>query len=377
MALKTTAFQAESTGDMGPHLPTTHTAMSQRREIAKGKCSSKNLSVSVEPRLASLCRPNVEGTPNRELSKDTMPIPDYQKLFLPILQSASDGQEHSQAEAVEAVVRHFNLTEEDCKELLPSGTQRKLSNRASWSRFHMIKAGLLEAVGRGRFKITARGTELLDTNPAEINLKVLSQYPEFAEFRLSNRQNKLPVEVISASNGDLRQQTPQELLESSYQALHSQLAQELLDRIGQSSPRFFEKLVVDLLVSMGYGGSRKDAGKAIGKSGDEGIDGIIKEDRLGLDAVYIQAKRWKSTVGRPEIQAFAGSLEGHRARKGVFITTSQFSPDAKEYINRIEKKIILIDGQQLASLSIEFKVGVTDVINYSVRKLDLDYFEEE
>jgi len=306
-----------------------------------------------------------------------MPVPDYQKLFLPILRFASDRQEHSHPQAVEAVVKHFNLTEDDCNELLPSGTQRKLSNRASWSRFHLIKAGLLEAVSRGRFKITARGTELLNTNPAEINLKLLNQYPEFAEFRLSNRQSKPTVEDVSEPDGDIRQQTPQELLESSYQALHRQLAQELLDRIGQSSPRFFEKLVVDLLVSMGYGGSRKDAGKAIGKTGDEGIDGIIKEDRLGLDAVYIQAKRWKGTVGRPEIQAFAGSLEGHRARKGVFITTSQFSPDAKEYINRIEKKIILIDGQQLASLSIEYKVGVMDVISYSVRKLDLDYFEEE
>lgn len=306
-----------------------------------------------------------------------MPVPDYQQFFLPILRLAGDGQEHSPSQAVEAVVKHFNLTEDDRNELLPSGTQGKVNNRASWARFHLVKAGLLEAIGRGRFKITRRGTELLNTTPAEINLRLLNQYPEFAEFRLANRQNKPTVEEVSDPNGDIPRQTPQELLEISYQALHRQLAQELLDRIAQSSPRFFEKLVVDLLVSMGYGGSRKDAGKAIGKSGDEGIDGIIKEDRLGLDAVYLQAKRWKGTVGRPEIQAFAGSLEGHRARKGVFITTSQFSPDAREYVNRIEKKIILIDGQQLASLSIEYKVGVMDVINYSVRKLDLDYFEEE
>ncbi|HTF65232.1 MAG TPA: restriction endonuclease [Edaphobacter sp.] len=306
-----------------------------------------------------------------------MPVPDYQQFFLPILRFAGDGQEHSPSQAVEAVVKHFNLTEDDRNELLPSGTQSKVNNRASWSRFHLFKAGLLEAIGRGRFKITGRGTELLNTTPAEINLRLLNQYPEFAEFRMANRQNKPTVEEVSDPNGDIPRQTPQELLEISYQALHRQLAQELLDRIAQSSPRFFEKFVVDLLVSMGYGGSRKDAGKAIGKSGDEGIDGIIKEDRLGLDAVYLQAKRWKGTVGRPEIQAFAGSLEGHRARKGVFITTSQFSPDAMEYVKRIEKKIILIDGQQLASLSIEYKVGVMDVINYSVRKLDLDYFEEE
>ncbi|HTF65420.1 MAG TPA: restriction endonuclease [Edaphobacter sp.] len=306
-----------------------------------------------------------------------MPVPDYQQFFLPILRFAGDGQEHSPSQAVEAVVKHFNLTEDDRNERLPSGAQSKVNNRASWSRFHLVKAGLLEAIGRGRFKITGRGAELLKTTPAEINLKLLNQYPEFAEFRMANRQTKPTVEEVSDATGDIPRQTPQELLEISYQALHRQLAQELLDRIAQSSPRFFEKLVVDLLVSMGYGGSRKDAGKAIGKSGDEGIDGIIKEDRLGLDAVYLQAKRWKGTVGRPEIQAFAGSLEGHRARKGVFITTSQFSPDAMEYVNRIEKKIILIDGQQLASLSIEYKVGVMDVINYSVRKLDLDYFEEE
>ncbi len=149
------------------------------------------------------------------------------------------------------------------------------------------------------------------------------------------------------------------------------------EKLSKCSPKFFERFVVDLLVGMGYGGSRKDAGQAIGKSGDDGIDGIIKEDRLGLDVVYVQAKRWKGTVGRPEVQAFAGSLEGHRARKGVFITTSQFSPDAKEYVTRIEKKIILIDGQHLADLSIEFKIGVTELTSYSIRRLDLDYFEEE
>jgi restriction system protein len=323
-----------------------------------------------EPKLAITLVENV-------FSKDAMPVPDYQKVMLPILQFASDGQEHSLGQAVEAVVKHFNLTEDERSELLPSGTQAKINNRVAWARFYLVKAGILEAVGRGRFKITARGSELLRRNLPEINVKVLNQYPEFVEFRTPGRQSKSTVNDIGEPDGDIPQQTPQELLESSYQALHRQLAQELLERIAKSSPRFFEKLVVDLLVAMGYGGSRKDAGQAIGKAGDEGIDGIIKEDRLGLDAVYIQAKRWKGTVGRPEVQAFAGSLEGHRARKGVFITTSQFSPDAKDYVNRIEKKIILIDGQQLANLSIEFSVGVADVINYSVRKLDLDYFEEE
>lgn len=241
----------------------------------------------------------------------------------------------------------------------------------------MVKAGLLEPFGRGKFKITTRGVAALQTKPPKINVDFLNQYPEFVQFRLAAKSKNANSPDIGATYVSANEQTPQELLEISYQALHSQLAQDLLDKISTASPRFFEKLVVDLLVAMGYGGSRKDAGKAIGKSGDDGIDGIIKEDRLGLDAVYIQAKRWKGTVGRPDVQSFAGSLEGQRARKGVFITTSQFSADAKDYVNRIEKKIILIDGEQLANLSIEFAVGVAPVISYKIQRIDLDYFEEE
>jgi len=236
----------------------------------------------------------------------------------------------------------------------------------------MAKAGLIESVVRGKFKITQRGLVLLDKRPPKIDLALLGQFPEFLQFFKGAPTPKAPTE-----KSQTLEQTPQELLESSYQALHDQIATDLLDRVSKSTPRFFEKLVVDLLVAMGYGGSHADAGQAIGKSGDDGIDGIIKEDRLGLDAVYVQAKRWKGTVGRPEVQSFAGSLEGHRARKGVFITTSQFSSEAREYVNRIEKKIILIDGDQLANLSLEFGIGVEPVTTYRVQRIDSDYFEEE
>jgi restriction system protein len=305
-----------------------------------------------------------------------MPIPDYQTLMLPLLRVTADGQEHTIADSSERIATEFNLSEGERGEMLPSGGQLKLFSRVGWARTYMAKAGLLENPSRGKWRITARGRALLKTNPKKIDVNLLNQYPEFVEFREKSPNNK--VNSVSTADSELATvQTPQELLESSHQTLHGQLAEDLLDRISKASPRFFEKLVVDLLVKMGYGGSRKDAGEAIGKSGDDGIDGIIKEDRLGLDAVYIQAKRWKATVGRPEVQSFAGSLEGHRARKGVFITTSQFSNDAREYVTRIEKKIILIDGQHLADLSIEFGIGVVPEHTYNVNRVDLDYFEEE
>ena len=306
-----------------------------------------------------------------------MAIPDYQSLMLPLLEFTRDGKDHTISEAVEAIANQLGLSSEDRSEMLPSGGQQKLFNRIGWSRTYMVKAGLLEPFGRGKFKITTRGVTVLHTQPSKINVDFLNQYPEFVEFRARTRSKNAAATDVVETNVSPSEQTPQELLEISYQALHSQLAQDLLDKISTASPRFFEKLVVDLLVAMGYGGSRKDAGKAIGKSGDDGIDGIIKEDHLGLDAVYIQAKRWKATVGRPDVQSFAGSLEGQRARKGVFITTSQFSADAKDYVNRIEKKIILIDGEQLANLCIEFAIGVAPIISYEIKRIDVDYFEEE
>jgi restriction system protein len=308
---------------------------------------------------------------------------------------AADGQEHTLTEAVETLARQFALTEEERRERLPSGGQARFDNRVGWARTYLQKAELLEATGRARFRITKRGAALMRENPPAINDKFLLQYPEFVEFkRRTAKQDDAPaaepapvIDVTSVAgrrasarlipDAPETEQTPEEALEASYQALRRTLAQELLERVKASSPRFFERLVVDLLVAMGYGGSRKDAGQAIGASGDEGIDGIIKEDRLGLDVVYIQAKRWEGTVGRPTVQAFAGSLEGQRARKGVFITTSQFSREARDYVAIIEKRIVLVDGEQLTQLMIDHGVGVTEVASYIVKKVDSDFFGEE
>ena len=304
-----------------------------------------------------------------------MPIPDFERLIVPLLRFTEDGEEHSLGEAVEGLAQKLDVSEAERNETLPSGAF-KFHNRTAWARHYLVKAALLSAPRRGRFLITEDGRAFLTTSPTDLSVR---------RFHLTSLADRSSLTGSSAetlklsdpgSSAGTSKQTPQELLENSFQLLQNQLAQELLDRIGKCSPAFFERLVVDLLVAMGYGGSRKDAGQAIGRSGDEGIDGIIKEDRLGLDAVYVQAKRWKGTVGRPDVQAFAGSLEGHRARKGVFITTSQFPPEARDYVGRIEKKIILIDGSQLAELSIEYKIGVAEVTSYSVKRLDLDYFEE-
>ncbi len=309
-------------------------------------------------------------------------MPDFQSLMLPLLRFAADGEEHSLKQAVEDAVRVFQLNDEERQEMMPRGVQTKVYNRLTWARSYLGKAGFLVAAGGGRFKITPEGLRAVHEHSGGINIKVLQRYPAYIAYIAAvsaARAGSLPKtpDAVAIAEEDVSRQTPQELLESSFQLLQAQLAHELLERIGKCSPAFFERLVVDLLVAMGYGGSRKDAGQAIGKSGDAGIDGIIKEDRLGLDAVYVQAKRWQGTVGRPDVQAFAGSLEGHRARKGVFITTSQFSAEAKDYVGRIEKKIILIDGQQLAELSIEYRIGVSEVTSYSVKRLDLDYFDEE
>lgn len=302
-----------------------------------------------------------------------MAVPDFQSLMLPLLQLAGDGQEHTLSEAIEILARQFHLTDADLRELLPSGKQSKYVNRVGWAATYLRKTKLLEGTGRGRFQITDRGRSELRASPARIDLRYLDKFSELADFRGVPRQ-------AEAENGDVVQatsQTPKEVLEASYQLLRRELAQELLERIKQRPPVFFERLVVDLLVAMGYGGSRKDAGQAVGRSGDGGIDGIIKEDKLGLDYVYIQAKRWENTVGRPAVQAFAGSLDEQKARKGVMITTSQFSQDARTFVSRIEKKIVLIDGELLAQLMIDHNVGVAEEQTYTVKKVDLDYFEEE
>lgn len=293
--------------------------------------------------------------------------------MLPFLAFLKDGNEHSLREAEEALAIEFNLSPAERAELLPSGQQGIFKNRIGWARTYLKKAGLLESPKRAVFKITERGQQALATNPTRMDAKYLEQWPEFIEFRDISK----PITGSPPQPGlPLATTTPEEAIELAYQGLREQLAQELLGRILSCSPTFFEQLVVELLVKMGYGGSRRDAGERVGQSGDGGIDGIIKEDRLGLDTIFIQAKRWQESVGRPEIQKFVGALQGQRARKGVFITTSSYTADAIEYASRIDTKVVLIDGEQLAGLMMDFDVGVSASASYVVKRVDSDYFEE-
>lgn len=303
-----------------------------------------------------------------------MAIPDYQSIMLPLLKYADDQQEHSLRQSIEALADQVGLTPEERNELLPSGRQATFDNRVGWARTYLKKAGLLQSPRRGYFQITDRGLQVLAEKPDAISAKFLTQFEEFQEFQNLSKKDDSP----GTEGGDTgSSQTPEELLEQSVQQINDSLAAELLQTIKNSSPSFFERLVVDLLVTMGYGGTRKDAGQTIGRSGDGGIDGIIKEDRLGLDVIYIQAKRWENPVGRPEIQKFAGALQGMRARKGVFITTSSFTHEARDFVSRIDSKIILIDGHQLASFMIEHDVGVSPAASYVVKRIDTDYFSDE
>lgn len=303
-----------------------------------------------------------------------MAIPDYQTVMLPLLRFLRDEKEHNIGEVVDSLAAEFNLSAEERQQLLGSGQQTVIRNRAGWARTYLKKAGLIASTRRGFFRITERGKSALASKPERIDIKYLEQFPEFVAFReLRHEQvDEAPAPVGSPSDA-----TPEEALDAAYQRIRLDLEAELLDQVMTASPAFFERLVVELLVRMGYGGTLRDAGQAVGRSGDGGIDGIIKEDRLGLDVIYIQAKRWDSTVGRPEIQKFAGALQGHRARKGVFITTSSFSADALEFVSRIDSKIVLIDGLALAKHMIDQSVGVSTSRSYEVKKIDSDYFSEE
>lgn len=294
--------------------------------------------------------------------------------MLPFLKFASDGKEHSLEEARQKMGSVFTLTDEDRKALLPSGRQTVFSNRVAWAKVYLHHAGLLTSPRRGYFQISERGREVLRSNPAEINVKYLERFPEFVEFRTTDKK---PKKAATLSQIEGEEQTPEEMLESAYQRLRADLAAELLVRLKNCSPQFFERLVVEVLLKMGYGGSRKEAGEAIGATGDEGIDGIINEDRLGLDVIYLQAKRWQGTVGRPEVQKFVGALHGKRARKGIFITTGTFSTEALDFVSQIESKVALIDGKQLAEMMIDSNVGVTPQAAYETKRIDSDYFDEE
>lgn len=301
-----------------------------------------------------------------------MAIPDYQTIMLPLLKFVADQKEHSVHEAVKFLANEFNLSDDERKEMLPSGQQEVFLNRVGWARTYMKKAGLLDSPKRGIFVITERGKKVLASNPSKIDNKLLTHYEEFKEFKKKKRKVEEETEVI-----EFQDKTPEEAFETAYENLRTELLSDILEHLKKSDPTLFEKIVIEVLVKMGYGGSLRDAGKAIGKSGDEGIDGIIKEDRLGLDIIYVQAKRWEATVGRPEIQKFAGALQGQRAKKGIFITTSNFSKDAIDFASKIESKIVLIDGDQLAEYMIDFNVGVTTTSKYELKKIDLDYFVDE
>lgn len=303
-----------------------------------------------------------------------MPIPDYQTLMLPTLRIFADGQEHAARQVVEVLVKEFEISDQEREERLPSGKQRVIDNRAGWARTYMKNAGLLEVMRRGVYRITSRGKDVLKKKPERIDVVFLSQFPEFQEFRALRHANDETNDLPLAPATSL---TLEETLENAFQEIQSRLASEILSVLKSCSPGFFERVVVEVLVNMGYGGSLQDAGRAIGKSGDGGIDGIIKEDRLGLDVIYLQAKRWDTVVGRPEIQKFVGALTGQRARKGVFITTSSFTKDALDYVSRIEMKIVLIDGETLAQMMIEHNVGVSTVSQYTLKRIDSDYFSEE
>ena len=277
-----------------------------------------------------------------------MTMPTHIKIRLPLLRVVANGQGHQLRDIVDSLADHFSLTAEERREFLPSGRSKRFYNRCGWAQSDLKRAGLLESTRRGYHRITDQGLEALGQNS----------------------------DILSTANDEVNGQTPEESIQQNYQEIRERLMTELLEQICDNSPSFFEELVIDMLVQMGYGGSREDA-EAVGRSGDGGIDGTINEDRLGLDVVYVQAKRWEANVSRPELQKFAGALQGQRARKGIFITTSGFSRDAREYVNNIDSKIVLMDGPQLAEYMIDYNVGVSTVKTYEIKRVDLDYFDED
>ncbi|MDU3845262.1 MAG: restriction endonuclease [Clostridium perfringens] len=305
-----------------------------------------------------------------------MAIPTYEQIMLPMLELLKDENTYNNKECVEKLSEKLNLTEEEVRELLPSGRKRVFYNRVNWAKTYLKRAGLVEAPRRGEVKITQLGLELLQENPVEIRSRDLLRYSSFNDF--INTTNRSENNTENRENL-INERTPFEEIAIAFEELKNSLADEILEKIKSCSFEFFEKSVIELLIKMGYGGSREEAGRATKRTGDEGIDGIINEDRLGLDSIYIQAKRWRDTVvGRPEIQKFSGALDTPGANKGVFITTSKFSKEAREYVKAINtKNIILIDGMQLAQYMIEFNVGVSTEIVYEIKKIDNDYFVEE
>lgn len=306
-----------------------------------------------------------------------MAIPGYQTFMRPLLMLAADGREHTVAGAMAFLAEKLSISEEDQRAILPSGQQTRFNNRVTWALTYLVKSQLVERTGRGRFRITARGTEVAKSAPPKIDNAFLEQFAEYLAFKSKKNKRSEAVADDEGHAGELEPEvTPDERLDAAYKELRETLADDLLERVRGSSPKFFEQLVVDTLVKMGYGGLHGSSAKVVGRSGDGGIDGVIPEDRLGLDMVYVQAKKWDNSVGPDEIRKFVGSLGEQKAHKGVFITSGSFTSGARNAAERANARVVLIDGEQLAELMIDHGVGVTDHKPYVVKKLDSDYFEE-
>ena len=302
-----------------------------------------------------------------------MTIPDFQTIMLPLLQHTADKEVHTNRELKDTLSDHFELSPEERQKLLPSGQQTVFHNRVSWAKMYMERAGLLETITRGHFTITVRGLEVLKSEVDRIDHTFLLQFPEYREFRSRDKNDDEEDKVEKKTEVE----TPEEAFQTAYKQIREDLSADLITQIKKMTPIFFEKLVLDLMLAMGYGGSQDTAGALTVAGADEGIDGVINEDQLGLDIVYLQAKRWENPVGRPEIQKFVGALHGKRARKGVFLTTSTFSRDAHQYVETIDPKVVLIDGNRLAQLMIDFNVGVSTAQSYFIKRIDSDYFIED
>lgn len=300
-----------------------------------------------------------------------MSIPDYQTIMLPLLELLRDGRERSIRECTDTLADHFRLSEEERAQYLPSGQQPVFNNRVGWARTYLKKAGLVETTRRGFVQITSRGQHVLDQSPTRIDIAFLMRFDEFREFMDQSRRQK----DTSSSTID-PEPDPVEQIEQAFLDYQQSLIHELLEQLHTVSPVFFERVVMRLLVKMGYGGGPGQSAQVVGGSGDEGIDGIINEDKLGLDVIYVQAKQWSSPVGRPEIQKFVGALHGKRAKKGVFITSSEFTKEARDFVSHLEPRIVLIDGETMARLMIEHNVGVTTKSVYELKSVDRDFFEE-
>ncbi len=308
-----------------------------------------------------------------------MAIPSWQTFCAPILQLAQDGNSHTPSEFEESAAVQLGLSAEDRTSMLASGSMTFVKDRTGWAYYALYRAGLLERPARGVYAITERGRNVLAKHRDRIDEKVLSEFPEFLEYRSKAASRKTPAEPASRDFGESADTTPQQAMDNAFRQLRNELAHQVLEAILTQSPNFFETLVVELLLKMGYGGSRTDAGQALGRTGDEGIDGVIKEDRLGLDVIYLQAKRWarENKVSRADVQGFVGSLAGKQAHKGVFITTSSFQDSARDYVKHLTQKVSLIDGLELAELCVEFNIGVTTEGVYTVKRLDNDFFQPE